>query len=275
MKGSKIRICYILTHLPQGGAERQTINLIRGLNPSVYDITLLLYAGDYLFYKEVLELPVRLIKNTASSGSKIFGNLKNALFLHKALRQNDFDILHTLLAHNGFWVRLLAPGKYRNRIVYSIRNDLYDTPRIFLFFERLLIRNTYVITNSKKVLMQFREYIGQKHETGTRLIYNGFETERFRTDNPPLVLDEILLGTVGRQTSQKNQIQIIEAVARLAPEYPVHLFVIGDKAQDMGKVNEDYVRVHRLEDRITILDSQPGIEEYYKRFKIFILSSIN
>lgn len=275
MKGSKTKICFILTHLPQGGAERQTINLIRGLNPSYYDITLLLYGGDYLFYKEVLDLPVRFIKNPSSSGGKIYRNLKNAMFLHKTLRQNDFDILHTLLAHNGFWVRLLAPGKYRNKVVYSIRNDLYDTPRIFLLFERLLIKNTYVITNSKKVLIQFREYIGQRHETRTRLIYNGFETGRFRTDNPPVVLDEIILGTVGRQTSQKNQIQIIEAVAKLAPEYPVHLFVIGDKAQDMGKVNEDYVRVHRLENRITVLDSQPGIESYYKRFNIFILSSIN
>jgi glycosyltransferase involved in cell wall biosynthesis len=274
VEGSKTRICFILTHLPQGGAERQTINLIRGLNPSYYDITLLLYAGDSLFYREVLDLPVRLITNRSSSGNKIHRNIENALFLRRALRKHNFDILHTLLAHNGFWVRLLAPAKYKNRIIYSIRNDIYDNPRIFLLFEKLLIRNTFVVTNSQKVLRQFREYIGPNHQDRTRLIYNGFETLRFKNDRPSIVSDELILGTVGRQSSQKNQIQIIEAVAELRPEYPVHLFVIGDKAQDMGKANEDYVRVHRLEDHITILDSQPGIEAYYKRFNIFVLSSV-
>lgn len=274
MEGSKTRICFILTHLPQGGAERQTINLIRGLNPNIYDITLLLYAGDFLFYREVLDLPVRLITNQSSSGNKVKRNIKNALFLRRALRKDNFDILHTLLAHNGFWVRLLAPTRYRSRIIYSIRNDIYDNPRIFLLFEKLFISKTYVVTNSQKVLTQFREYIGPNHVSKTRLIYNGFETGRFKTDRPSIVRDEIILGTVGRQTSQKNQMQIIEAVAKLGPEYLVHLFVIGDKAQDMGKANEDYVRVNRLEDHVTILDSQPGIEAYYKRFNIFILSSV-
>ncbi len=275
MEGSKIKICFILTHLPQGGAERQTINLIRGLSPSFYDVTLLLYAGDYLFYKEVFDLPVRLIVNPSSSGSKINRNLKNAIFLRKSLQKNNFDILHTLLGHNGFWVRLLAPRKYRNRIIYSIRNDIYDNPGVFLAFERFLIKNSYVITNSQKVLDQFRAYIGpDKLGNRASLIYNGFETGRFISEEPAIVSDEIILGTVGRQSSQKNQIQIIQAVEELAPNYPVRLFLIGDKTQNRGQANEAYVKVHQLDNYVTILDSQQEIEEFYKRFNIFILASV-
>jgi len=274
LKESKIKICFILTHLPQGGAERQTINLIRGLDPSFYDITMLLYGGDHLFYREILNLPVRLIVNRSSSGNKILRNLKNALFLRNSLRSNNFDILHTLLAHNGFWVRLLAPRKYRNRIIYSIRNDIYDNPRIFLFFEKLLIKNSYVITNSQKVLDQFCEYIGPKLENRACLIYNGFEIRRFVSDKPAIVRDEIVLGTVGRQSSQKNQIQIIQAVGELAPMYPIRLFLIGDKTQDMGLVNEAFVKDQQLDNYVTILDSQQEIEAYYKRFNIFILASV-
>lgn len=147
---SKIRVCYILSHLPQGGAERQTMNLIKALDPSRYDITIVLYANTEIFYKEILELPIRLLVHQPSSVCKLFRDITNALFLRRVLAENDFDVLHTLLFHNGFWVRLVAPRKYNQRIIYSIRNNLNDGPRFYLFFERLLIRRSYVITNSNR-----------------------------------------------------------------------------------------------------------------------------
>jgi glycosyltransferase involved in cell wall biosynthesis len=38
-------------------------------------------------------------------------------------------------------------------------------------------------------------------------------------------------------------------------------------------VNENYVKKNELNEFVTILDSQPEIENYYKRFNIFVLSS--
>ena len=54
-------ICFVLSHLPQGGAERQTINLIRMLNGYGYRITLVLYASPEIFYREVLDLPIKVL----------------------------------------------------------------------------------------------------------------------------------------------------------------------------------------------------------------------
>jgi glycosyltransferase involved in cell wall biosynthesis len=274
LKKAKIKICFILTHLPQGGAERQTINLIRGLDESIYETTLLLYGNGVLFYKEILDMPVRLILNRSSSGNKILRNIKNAIFLRKNLKNNDFDILHTLLSHNGFWVRLLAPGKYRNRIIYSMRNDIHDDPRVFLWFEKLFINKSVVITNSLKVLNQFRGYIGQQHAARTHLIYNGFEIDKFMSDRPAQISDVIILGTVGRQSWQKNQIQILEAIAHLTARFQFHFFLIGDRSLKMGRVNEAFVTENHLDDKVTILDSVSGIEVFYKRFNIFVLSSV-
>ncbi len=269
----KIRLCFILSHLPQGGAERQTINLIRGLNPAIYDISLLLYAEQKLFYTEVYRLPVKLIIHKSPERNKVVRTLSNISFLYKGMRSSDYDVLHTLLSHNGFWVRLLAPRKYAKRIVYSIRNDIKDSPIFYLWFEKILYRKSYVVTNSFKVLEQYCKYIGTKSALNIRNIYNGFDTTRFISLSPPPVSNELTLGTVGRQTIEKNQIQILKAIASVNNQYALHFFLVGDKAQTMGSENERFVREKNLKNHVTILDSVPGIEEYYKRFNIFILSS--
>ena len=271
---SKIKICYILSHLPQGGAERQTINLITSLDYSRYDVTLILYANSEIFYNEVLELPIQLYVHQSPKVSKIFRNISNVLYLRKILAGNDFDILHTLLFHNGFWVRLVAPRRFDQRIIYSIRNDLRDGPNFYLSFEKLLIRRSYAITNSLKAMEQFKVLVGEKYHHKISNIYNGFDVKRFILDEPPPLGNEIVIGTVGRQTAQKNQIQILEAIKRISGKYLFHFFLIGDKANDRSEVNENYVMQNGLENSVTILGSQPKIESYYKRFNIFVLSSV-
>ena len=270
---SKIRICYILSHLPQGGAERQTINLITALDYTRYDITLILYANTEIFYKEIRELPIHLSVHLSPNVCKLFRTIRNVLYLRRILAKNDFDILHTLLFHNGFWVRLLAPQRYSQRIIYSIRNDLQDGSKFYLFFEKFLIRRSYAITNSIKARDQFRALVGEKYHYKILNIYNGFEIKRFNLDAPPQVEEKIIIGTVGRQTAQKNQIQILEAIKRIAEKYSLHFYLIGDKAKDGYKVNETYVITNGLEKYVTILDSQSKIESYYKRFNIFVLAS--
>ncbi len=271
---SKIKICYILSHLPQGGAERQTINLIKALDRSRYDITLILYANSEIFYKEILELPIRLLVHQSPKVWKLFRNISNILYLRKILANNDFDILHTLLFHNGFWVRFVAPRRFDQRIIYSIRNDLKDGPRFYLFFERFLIRRSYAITNSMKAMDQLKVLVREKYHHKIFNIYNGFDIIRFNLDKPSETGDEIIIGTVGRQTAQKNQVQILEAINQLSGKYLLHFILIGDKANDRNKAIESYVINNEIGRYVTILDSQPEIEAYYKRFNIFVLASL-
>lgn len=270
---SKIKICYILSHLPQGGAERQTINLIKALDYTRYDITLILYANTEFFYTEVLDLPIRLLVHQSPKISKLFRNICNVIYLRRILAGNDFDILHTLLSHNGFWVRLVAPRRFDQRIIYSIRNDLQDCPRFYLFFEKLLIRRSYVITNSQKAREQFEVLVRERYHHKIFNIYNGFDINRFHSDEPPAINEEIIVGTVGRQTSQKNQIQIIQAIHQISGKYLLHFFLIGDNTKDSFNANQNYVIRNELDKCVTILDSQSEIEPYYKRFNIFVLAS--
>jgi glycosyltransferase involved in cell wall biosynthesis len=271
----KTRICFILSHMPSGGAERQTINLIRGLDPSKFEITLLLYANSEIFYKEVLELPINLIVNDTVPATKLVRNIKNATFLRNALKHRDFDILHTLLFHNGFWVRILAPARYKNRILYSIRNSIAQIPIYEKLMENVLARRSMVVTNSQKVLEQYVKIVGERHRSRVTNIYNGIDTERFLSKEAPIVGKEIIIGTVGRQTALKNQIQILQAIEYISKIHPIHFYLVGDKSQDRSIDNKRFVIEHQLYNIVTLLDSQNDIEFYYRKFNVFVLSSIN
>jgi glycosyltransferase involved in cell wall biosynthesis len=150
---------------------------------------------------------------------------------------------------------------------------LQDGPKFFLFFEQILIRRSYTITNSLKARDQFRALVGEKYHHRILNIYNGFEIDRFNLDAPPQVEEKIIIGTVGRQTTQKNQIQVLEAIKQISEKYSLHFYLIGDKTKDGYKVNKTYVTNNGLEKSVTILDSQSEIESYYKRFNIFVLAS--
>ncbi len=271
---SKTRICFILSHLPQGGAERQTINLLKTLDHSRYEVTLVLYANTELFYREVLDLPIKLLIHHSPGISKVFRNISNVIYLRRVLVRYDFDILHTLLFHNGFWVRLVAPRRYDQRIIYSVRNDLQDGSSFYVFFEKLLIRRSIAITNSLKARDQLKALVGEKYHHKIFNIYNGFDLKRFNSDVHPEIGRDIIIGTVGRQTFQKNQIQILRAIKLLCEKYFLHFFLIGDKTRDQSYVNQNYVISNGLEKWVTILGSQSDIETYYRRFNIFVLASI-
>ena len=92
-----IHICFISTHFPQGGAEKQTLNLIRELCQRNYRTTILLYQQEYIFFKEVYELPINVIVNPFKSTNKIIRTIQNALFIKKVLKKSNFEIIHTIL----------------------------------------------------------------------------------------------------------------------------------------------------------------------------------
>ena len=275
MKETKINICFILSHLPQGGAERQTINLIRFLNPARFDVTLLLYSNKDVFYREIYDLPVKIISKSAVRNCKILKNFSGALFLRRTLKRNEYDILHTLLHHNGFWVRLLAPKRYNNRIVYSIRNSINVSTFMERLIEKFFSERGVIVTNSNRVMEQYLKLVGGKVRNNVRTIYNGIDIERFSSFPLPELKDTVIIGSVGRQTSLKNQIQILRVAQVLKKELPVYFYIIGDSDQDSFAANYKYISDNGLGGYVTIMGSQNDIENYYKRFNIFILPSFS
>jgi glycosyltransferase involved in cell wall biosynthesis len=165
------------------------------------------------------------------------------------------------------------PGKYNKKTVYSIRTTLSECPPLYRIFEKLFYGKSFVVTNSLKGMEEFKMIIGNRSTGNLTNIYNGFDIKRFTAENPPEVSGTLVFGTAGRQTAQKNQIQILRVLNRLKNTLSFHFYLIGEKYTGVTLELEKYISDNNLDRLITILDPISRIEEYYKKFNLFILSS--
>ena len=63
----KVKILFIISNLPQGGAENQFVQLIKKINKDIFDVHVVLYA----YQKEAFFSEIFLIKNITLSTNKL------------------------------------------------------------------------------------------------------------------------------------------------------------------------------------------------------------
>ena len=271
-----IKICFIASHFPQGGAERQITELIKGLLLKDYEISLLLYQSDIIFYPELNKLKIELILNSQVSSRFTFMKwINNILFLRAELKNRSFDILHTYLFYNGALVRLFTPLRFREKIIYSIRNSYVSAPKLFYYLDKLLNKKSINIYNSKKSFVELYPKPSSTILNNNLVIYNGFDVTRFnainRRDNAILTI-----GMVGRMTFQKNQIQVLRVLSNLKHSVGLNFkfYIIGDSNLDEGVNIKQFIKKNKLVNEVILLDAQKNIEDYYRKFDVFVMSSI-
>lgn len=270
---NKIKLGFIISNLGPGGAERQFIELIKNIDKLKFSIFVCLYSANRgVFFPDFENIAnVQINKNFLNSKNKIFKIFEAFKYLKKYLLNNDFDLVITSLFMNGFLIRLAAPSKYQNKIVYSIRNNLISYPWYYKIFEKVLINKSFVVTNTKRAAEQFKSIINKKYFDRIFVAYNGYDLNRFYSIKKIRDNNKIIIGNVGRQTYQKNQIQLVRVFSTLNYNN-VELQIIGNYG-DQSNLLRESIKNKSLEKKVVIIDVVKNIEEYYKNFDIFILSS--
>jgi glycosyltransferase involved in cell wall biosynthesis len=271
---ARVSICFIINNLGQGGAERQFVELIKHIDKTKFDVTLYLYAVNKgVFFKEIFDIPgVRVVQNVLRSrnaGLKIIEALR---YIRRILKDNHFDIVQTTLFMNGLFVRLAAPRRYRDRMVSNIRTSLKLYTKYHLFAEKMLLRRSYVVANSRRTAEEFLGRVPRGRRARVRYIYNGYDTGLFSPRQTERPHDSVTLGCVGRMYRIKNQMQVVRVVHAMNTA-SIRLMVIGDSGDQENAIIA-YIREYDLEDRIALEPKQSNIEDCYNRFDIFILPSL-
>jgi len=270
----RIKIAFIISNLGQGGAERQFLELIKNINKSKFDVSVCLFAINRgIFYNEIESVEnIQLIKNTLKNRNKIFKIIEALIFIFTYLKNNNFDIVFTSLFMNGFFVRVIAPDKYKSKIISSIRTSLTQYDKIHLFVEKYLLKKSFVITNSKIACENFKLVVNKKYHFRISYIYNGYDTLLFSKDKVENKKDIILIGNVGRMTYLKNQIQLLKVFSMLNNEN-LRIQIIGANG-DQTPLLSHFKNTIQYSDHIELIDKVSNIQDYYKKFDVFILSSL-
>jgi glycosyltransferase involved in cell wall biosynthesis len=271
---AQINVCFIINNLGQGGAERQFVELIKNIDKQRFNVTLCLYAVNKgVFFKDVFSIPkVRVVQNILKKRNRILKIIEALIFIRKLLKRNSYDIVHATLFMNCLFVRLIAPRKYNDRIVANIRTSLSLYKRTWLLFEKLLIRRSYVVTNTKRAADEFIGKLTAAKRGRVTYIYNGYDTDLFRPRKIIKSADEIIIGCIGRVYYIKNQIQVVRVVHALNND-SVKLRIVGESGDQEELINT-YVLENGLEKHITLSPKQSHIEDLYNEFDIIVVSSL-
>lgn len=268
-----IKITFIISNLGQGGAERQFIELIKRIDKKKFNVNVFLYAVNKgVFYTEIEEIEgIILTKHTLKYKNKIFKIFEALICINKYLKNNNFEVVFTTLFMNGLFVRLISPKKYKFRIVATIRNSIKLYSRTHLFVEKVLIRYSYLVANSKNAAESFKSICKQQYQNQISYIYNGFDELRFVPKYQKARRNSIVIGNVGRMTYQKNQIQLLKIIS-VQENKDLKLIIVGSES-DQTELLKNFIQSNCVSERVELIEKVNNIENYYSQFDLFILSS--
>jgi len=268
----KIKICFVLGSLNQGGAEKQFVELIKNIDKSRFDVTLCIYSRKEVFFQEIFKIKgINIHTRNWKFKISYFRLAELFFFLRRYFKENRFDLIQTMLRHNGVYIRIMTSSFYNNRIVSSIRTrfDKYDGFNLFL--EKKLIKKSFSVANTVSSAESFKSQLNPKFHDRICTIYNGFDTSYF---TPPKIIKDyknlIKIGLVGRISKEKNFSQIVRVLPFLNENIEIN--IIGSKGNSYDELLS-LINESNLSDRITIQEPTSDIKSFYHSIDLCLITS--
>ena len=284
---NKIKILHVITHLPIGGAQDNTLYTVELLDKEKYDISLCCNLDGALVEraKKIEAIKLFDIPFLCREVSP-YRDIRAFLSLYKLFKEEDFTIIHTHSSKAGLLARLAAVLNKTPIVIHTIHgfafNDFMNMfkKNFFIYVEKLLAKWTDVLItvsnlNKKKIID-----LNIAHENKIKNIYSGIDLSLFtnkRNDDFRKELnlenDHLLLGSVGRLSDQKDPITMIEAFGIISKPFPnAHLALVGD-GELKDKILEKIDKL-KLNSKVHLTGNKNNPWSVYHSMDLFIMSSI-
>jgi glycosyltransferase involved in cell wall biosynthesis len=171
----RAKILYLIPGLVQGGAERQILELMRGVDPARYETTLCVFNDAGVHYDELL--PPGEPRHVLRAAKFDPGALWRFV---RILREERPDLVHSFMDRANFYARLGALLAGRPPVVTSVRGPLMQLR--YLAVERMLSElGERIVTNSRGIEAELTR-IGRVPRERVKVIHNIVNLGRF---SPP------------------------------------------------------------------------------------------
>lgn len=216
-----VEVAFVIAALVIGGAERQLLYLLRGLDRTRYRPRLYAFAdGPWRERFEALDVPLEIIDWRR-------GRPRVLLELCRHLRRHPAGLVHTYGHSANMIGRLAALAAGAPAVIVSERSAPFIKSRATRLIDRLLAPFTAgLIANSAHAARYWSEHrlIGEGRAWA---VYNGIEAERYTVSGGSA--EGCRLVTVGDMRREKNHSLLFEALALVVAERPeVRLTIAGD-----------------------------------------------
>jgi glycosyltransferase involved in cell wall biosynthesis len=281
-----IRVAFILRAPHIGGAERQLVELVRGLDPEQFNVTVIAFYPGGDLRKELEAIPGVTVLDVGKSGRwDIFTFLAR---LRRAVREARADLVYGVLSVANE-ASLLVGRLEHAQVIWSLGAahmdlSLYDWSArpLFALGKHLSRFPDRIIINSHAG----RDYHRGRGYDVSRMhvIPNGFDTAGF-TRQPAAGAavrrelgigdDEIVVGMAARVDPIKNHQLFVDAAAIVAKRHPRVRFVcVGDGPRELRESLESRAREQGLDGRMLWPGSRTDMAAVYNALDVHCLCSL-
>lgn len=293
MKKEKIKITFFLPSLECGGAERNTINLLRNLNKENYTISLLLAEKKGDFIKDVPE-SIPIFSFDARGLLKIFLNLikyfkeeKTDIFISAFPRFNAVSLLAKrfsggkakiiITEHLSFFLLYKNAKTISHRFIARFlfpyfMNFFYPDADAIVCVSKGIAQEISLISNrTNKVKVIYNPVADSKIlEMAEKQIDHPWFLNPFGSAQDELKIPIILM--VGRLSKTKDQPTLFRALSLIIKKQPARLVIVGNGTEE-NKLTKLASKLN-LSKNILFLGFQDNPYKYMKRASVFVLSSL-
>ena len=243
----RVRLLCCSSSMESGGSERQTLNLLRGLDRSIIkpDLYLLYREGALL---EDLPLDVDVTAYWSQHAKPKFnwpGRIRRNQIedLNKSIKQQSIDVVYDRLFHMAL---IAGPAARRARvgriatIVSPPKQDLLSTERRFVWLKRIALASSYrsadrLIAVSQGTADEAAQFY-RIHRSKFEIIPSPIDIDRVDRmkneiwEGQTMRQDRRTIVSVGRLSEEKGHQTLLEAVAHTIKNssHLVELHLVGD-----------------------------------------------
>jgi glycosyltransferase involved in cell wall biosynthesis len=288
----KIRVLHVITRLIRGGADENTVFTVEGVDPGRYESFILAGRGSEVSgFPEEIQRRTRVMPELVRDPHPLHD--LTALFkLTRIMRRGGYHIVHTHTAKAGFLGRIAARLAGVPHVVHTLHGVTFPdhvhplARRAYIGLERVAARCCDVmITVGEDVKSRYLEAsIGRREQYVT--IPSGMDTRAFEDaraeseagvrpvrEQLGLGAEHVVLGMVSRLEPRKGWSHFLQAVARLAPDFPhLRALVVGE-----GSEREALHRLARdlgIAERVVFAGYRSDVAQVIAAFDIAVLTSL-
>lgn len=254
-----MRIVFTLASLGPGGAERVVSLLANKMDGMGHQVEIVCLKFNDVYYQTNDNVKVTLAMQQTTN------HLTELFWLRKHIKQEKPDVViaftegvycFTIAALLGTKIPVIASERLDPACMSWQRN---------LLKKILLPHASWLVVQTEYIKRYFKGKVGRM----TSIILNPVNEKVFKL---PTGKKENIIISVARLYPQKNQAMLIEAFAKIAPEFPQWRLVIYGEGPERAEL-ESKICLLQLKDRVSLPGRCQTVIEEMNKAKVFALSS--